>query len=183
MGKLKSSIRWDMRTAVIAFFFAGVIGGTVFTNGMKREIEPQFAYLNSIFLSSLSYSSGAGKQLFLLVLRQRALEMAAVWLIGLTSLAGLGFALLGGYLGFSMAVILSVTTMQKGLLGLPVYLVTLCPQWLLYLPVLMVLFFWATEGEKRIRPAATLLLAAVTVFGVFLEIYVNPLLLSLVFTG
>lgn len=183
MGKLKLSIRWDMRTAVFVFFFAGVIGGTVFTNGMKSEIEPQFAYLNSIFLTSLSYSPGAGNKLFLLVLRQRTLELAAIWLIGLTSLAGLGAALLGGYLGFSMSVILSVTTMQKGLLGLPLYLATLCPQWLVYLPVLGVLFFWAAEKEKRVRPAATILLLVVMVLGVFLEIYINPILLSLFFTS
>lgn len=177
MGTIKLGITRNTAALLIVCLFVGIGAGTLFTNLMQEEIQPQMSYLNSIFLTPLSRQTEAGTELFGLVLRQRLLGAGIAWLVGLTSYSGWGFSLISLYYGFSSAVILSITTMQKGLLGLPVYIITLMPQWLFYLPVYLVFAYWAIEKEKKIRPFALLFLAAVTIAGCLTEVYINPALI------
>ena len=82
--------------------------------------------------------------------------------------------------GFSMGFVLSVITVQKGLMGLPVFLMTVMPQCLCYLPVFGILLFWGVQKGRRFRIPAFLLLLLLTAAGSALEAWVNPAFLKFV---
>ena len=180
MFRMGRRILWNMNMQMVLAicFFAGILAGTAACNWMGSELTEQFQYVSQFFLTGASYSKEYSRELFSLVFRQRALEVLGAWLIGLTVLSGPGFALIAGYYGLSLSVILSITTMQKGIMGLPLFLATLLPQWLVYLPVFVVLAVWALSAVKKPRIAALLILLAAVALGSVLEVTVNPLVIG-----
>ena len=96
-------------------------------------------------------ASGAGAapglELAFSVILRRVLEVSFCWALGLTGFSIVGFAAVSLYLGLSSAMILSSITMEKGLLGPFIYLAAMFPQAFIYIPVFLVLAFWALSRE------------------------------------
>ncbi len=90
-------------------------------------------YYLSLLDRNINLNKGERIQLFYQVLRQRGIEVWIAWLIGLTAYAVPMYCLLTAGIGFSMGFVLSVITVQKGLMGLPVFLMTVMPQGVCYL--------------------------------------------------
>ncbi len=97
-------------------------------------------------------ASGAGAdpgmELAFSVILRRVLEVSFCWALGLTGFSIVGFAAVSLYLGLSSAMILSSITMEKGLLGPFIYLAAMLPQAFIYIPVFLVLAFWALSREN-----------------------------------
>lgn len=64
---------------------------------------------------------------FMTVFRQRALETCGGWLVGITVCSQMLFGFLTFYAGMSLAVVLSVLTIRKGLWESPHFYVRSCP--------------------------------------------------------
>lgn len=116
---------------------------------------------------------------FLGVWKQRAFEAGAGWLAGLTVCSQMLFGFLTFYAGMSLAVVLSVLTMRKGILGIAAFLCTVLPHGLIYLLVWYVLSGWSGQMQKKLHILPGVLLIVMTGAGAFLEAYVSPLLTGL----
>ena len=80
-----------------------------------------------------SFGSGnRGVKEYIIVFRQRALETCGGWLAGVTVCSQMLFGFLTFYAGMSLAVVLSVLTIRKGLLGIAAFLCTVLPHGLVY---------------------------------------------------
>lgn len=167
-------------------FFGGAILGTVFANTAGTEFRAEMGIFGSYVGERLPLSSGFKKELFQVVVKQRALELFVPWLFSLTSLAVPVFIGMSVYYGFSMAVVLSMTTMQMGLTGILGFGASLAPQYLLYIP------FWCLfaarcmrvqgqfhqKREIRFHVASLLLFLVIFTAGAWLEAYINPVILQ-----
>ena len=81
--------------------------------------------------------------------------------------SGAGWHLLAGFTGWG------------GFWGLPVFVATLFPQVVFYIPVFWLLLSWALAKERRIRTAGFLILLLVLGMGTALEVWLNPGFVSL----
>lgn len=113
------------------------------------------------------------------VWKQRAFGAGAGWLAGLTVCSQMLFGFLTFYAGMSLAVVLTVLTMQKGLLGIVAFLLTVLPHGIIYLLVWYVLSGWSGQMQKKLHILPGTLLIAMTGAGAFLEVYLSPLLAGL----
>ncbi|MEY8355316.1 stage II sporulation protein M [Lachnospiraceae bacterium 54-53] len=161
-------------------FFAGLVAGTILANFSYSAFAGEAAYYLGLLDSNLNLGQGERVQLFGQVLSQRMVEVWIAWLIGLTAYAVPLFCFLTAGIGFSMGFVLSVITVQKGLMGLPVFFMTVMPQTLCYLPLWSILLLWALQKGRRFKLPGFLLLLALTVAGSACEAWLNPVFLRFV---
>lgn len=113
---------------------------------------------------------------FLAVWKQRAGQTGAGWLAGLTVCSRLLYGFLTFFAGMSLAVVLSVLTMRKGILGMAAFLCSILPHGLIYLLIWYVLSVWSAQMQKKLHILPGLLLIAMSGAGALLEVLVPPLL-------
>ena len=89
------------------------------------------------------------------------------------------FGFLTFYAGMSLAVVLSIWTMRKGILGIAAFLCSMLPHGIVYLLIWYVLSVWSGQAQKKLHILPGLLLVAMSGAGAFLEIWVSPLLSGL----
>lgn len=165
-------------SVITAFcFFAGTIAGTVWVGLMTPEIQEQLGGLGQAQFRRAGIGVPEMGQ-FLHVLIQREMEAGFLWLIGMTAFSVIGIFLAALYGGISMSVIISLMTRQAGLMGLPLYLLSVVPQVFFYLPVIGVLLFWGLDPWKKTHVAGYLVLAVFVALGAFAETFLNPYCLA-----
>lgn len=161
--------------AAAAFFFAGILAGTIWVGIMPEALKEQLGLWGRDQAAGL-YSSMDPVSMFRVFLR-REVQAGFLWLIGMTAFSVPALFLTAAYGGFSIAALLSLTTVQAGLLGLPLFLATVLPQAFFYLPAAAILFLWGFEPFKKTHLAGFLVLSAVIALGAFAECFLNPILL------
>lgn len=164
----------------ILCFFAGLAAGTILANFSYPSFAQEAVYYLGLLDRNVNLGQEERVQLFGQVLSQRALEVWIAWLVGLTVYAVPLFCLLTAGIGFSMGFVLSVITVQKGLMGLPVFFMTVMPQALCYLPLWGILLLWAMQKGRRFRIPAFLLILVLAAAGSACEAWFNPVFLKLV---
>lgn len=172
--------RMGRRTPYLLCFFAGLGVGTFLANFLYPSFAREAAYYLELLDKNVDLNKGESMKLFGQVFRQRLIQVGLAWLVGLTAYGPLAFCLFAAGLGFSVSFVLSVITVQKGLMGLPVFFMTIMPHALCYLPLWGILFLWAVEKGRRFRLPAFFLLLALTAAGSACETWLNPFFLKLV---
>lgn len=196
--------RVNAMTLAGLFLFAGVLAGTLWTNRLGTELQDQLGALSQALLPAGSLSPGGGfiggtsiggtsvggtsvggtagagitggaAGLFL----KRGLLLTVLWLAGMSLLAIPGLCLSAGYMGFSAAFLISCLTMQEGAGGLLLFLLSMLPQWLFFLPVALLLASWAGAEKCRLHGAGFLVLMCLTAAGCAAEQWLNPWCLRL----
>ncbi|MDW2798185.1 stage II sporulation protein M [Clostridium boliviensis] len=175
---VSTGIRADDRYLVC--FFIGLMAGTVIANFWYSSFENEAVYYLGLLDRSRSVSGQESIGLFAAVLRQRLIEIFIAWLIGMTAYAVILYCLLTAGLGFSMGFVMSVITVQKGLMGLPFFFMTVMPQWLCYLPLWVLILYWGVQKGKRFRSAALIFILLFSVAGSALETWINPIFVKYV---
>jgi len=130
-------------------FFAGLIAGTVMANFCYPSLLEKAVYYMSLLDRNVNLDKGERIQLFYQVLKQRGIEVWIAWLIGLTAYAVPMYCLLTAGIGFSMGFVLSIITVQKGLMGLPVFLMSVMPQGVCYLLLWSILLLWGLQNGSN----------------------------------
>ena len=110
---------------------------------------------------------------------QRSGMALMLWLAGMTPVACLAAWGACLVLGLEQAWLLAGFTGWGGFWGLPVFVATLFPQVVFYIPVFWLLLSWALAKERRIRTAGFLILLLVLGMGTALEVWLNPGFVSL----
>lgn len=173
---MKNKFTIPYKDRLMICFVAGILGGTIVANLLSGELKQQIGYFDTLFLSEQSLTMAEKKQMWFYVLRQRSLEMLGAWLLSLTVFSAVGFYGLAAVTGGGIGVVLSVITMQKGLMGLVFYLGTIFPHGMCYIPIGLILASWAGEERHQIRVPATLLLALLLVVGTVAEAWLSPMI-------
>lgn len=171
---MKNRVTITYQDRLLICFLAGILGGTILANLLGGELKQQIGYFDTLFLAEQALDREGKRQMWLYVLQQRGLEFLGGWLLSVTVFSIPGFYVLSLFAGGSIAVVLSVITVQKGMLGLVFYLATVMPHALCYIPVALILAAWAGEEHHQLRPFGLLLLLILLVVGTALEAWLSP---------
>lgn len=172
MGKYRSPFRFHPSMLVAFCFFTGIFLGTVWVNKMGAELKEQLGIFGQAFLAG-SVPPPSLEQLAELLLK-RGLETGILWLLGISLFAVPGFCLAAAYAGFSMAFLISSMTVQAGIRGILLFLLSVFPQAIFYLPVISVLYLWGMAPGSKIHGGGFAVLLILTVAGAASELWLNP---------
>lgn len=189
----KSRSLWTrvIQGSLLGAFAAGIL----LANMMGREAVSNAGILNDYFVEKFQYTEVSGENLFFYVIGERVPLVLLLLMLTLTTLGMVGGILMLSWQGFSVGFMLSTAIAKYGVKGILLVLGGLFPQYLFYLPV-YILYCYLTNylrlrlskdrignGSDRgyilgawMVSAAGLLLLFVA--GIFLESYMNPLILK-----
>lgn len=186
--KWSGRIRITVWQVFLCCFWAGILAGTFAGNwgtlkGKREEGTIVFESGESpgegtFYPAAAPWRKQPGnRDKFRFLCQRRLKEGGFGWLLGLTACAAFCFCLLAGYAGFLIGWMVTVYTMEWGIMGLPSFFLSCFPQMLLYLPAWGILLWQGLEGKAKIRPVPALLAALLLCGGAGLEAFVNPLFL------
>lgn len=183
---------WNFRLCLICFF-VGLAAGTVAGNWMYGRnwlpFSPEGPNSRTTGLEEGWISWGVGQsawrqmpgngEKFFYLLRRRLGEGMLGWILGLTVCAVPAFCVLALYGGFSMGWVITMCTLENGMFGLPVFLLSCFPQFLFYIPVWSLFAWWGLSGNRRLRVLPTFLAAGFLGLGAAAEAFWNPFFLKI----
>ncbi len=179
-------------------FFLLFLGGVICANVSGVVSGRELGAMNEYFMNRYMYADIQGSELFPFLFYERA---PGFLLLVLLSVGIYGTLVADGYisyLAFSTGFLSVVAIMNYGIKGVLLLLGFFFPQWLFYVPALILWYYevryykgagrTAAYGEqknkKHIKLAVSLMLAGILLFsGLFLESYVNPFFLQNIISG
>lgn len=168
---MRNQLRFDrsfVDKLAVFFLFSGILTGTVWVN--LKEPNPVFSFPLLVSVSAVQ----TGGEVFLSFLFKRLFLLGFLWMLGLSKLALPGIFLFFFWSGVSMSFVLAELTLQCGLSGLFLFLVTMLPQQFFYVPVFLVLSSWALKGNETFHLPGMTVLFFLTLMGAAAEAYGNP---------
>ena len=192
MRKIRTG-SWTTDLPVLPIFFAGVAAGILVMNLGRSILLDNTGLFDEYTLSGMKYMTVDGNALFSYVFRQRIIKLLALAVISTTYLGLAACVCTVAWYGMSAGAFLTALTLRYGIKGIFLALISLFPQYLFYIPVLLALLTWSVSlyrgiygrtiniGEdktvlpKKLATLSVILLAATV--GCLLEAYVNPYLL------
>lgn len=174
--------------------FIAFVGGILFANLMGREAVSNAGILNDYFVEKFQYTKINGQNMFFYIVGERVPLLLLLLALTLTALGLAGGFLMLGWQGFSVGFMLSAAIAKYGVKGTLLVLGGLFPQYLFYFPVYLLYCYLAVYLRRRMNEDragggadrgyiyGAWMIAAVGLFlvfmmGVFLESYINPLIL------
>lgn len=181
--------RWG---AALLFLWIGIAAGTAagnwetiekrwnFTKNQEIQESSEHIFADmGIWIEGSSWRRQPGtKEKFFYLCRKRLSEGSLGWLVGMTVCAKFCFCLGLSYAGFLIGLIVSVYTVELGILGLPWFFLSCFPQMICYLPAWGILIWRAMEGEGKVHLPSSLFAALLFCAGAGLEAFANPFFLS-----
>lgn len=184
-----------MRRFVIPCFCAGLVAGIFIMNIGKSIFLENTGFFDAYTLCQIKVMTVDRNALFYYVFRKRILKLLAMAVLSTTYL-GLAFCIGAAlWYGMSAGLFLSALLLRYGLKGIFLAVVCLLPQYLLYVPALLIFVRWADEvyygiysrsgnaiGAKNkgflLKKSGQLTtIIGLYVIGCLLEGYLNPVLL------
>ncbi|MDE6312900.1 MAG: stage II sporulation protein M [Lachnospiraceae bacterium] len=178
------------RQQILILFLVGFALGILLTNLWLGNAMVSGGIMSRWFLTQFFYTDIEFSHLFWYVLEKRMKTFCLLVILGFTSAGTVvvfGFLL---WLGISIGAFFSICIMQTGIMGILLALASFFPQFLMYIPVFLLLL-WMIENRKgalsgmreekqrNIRFAAALVLAMMALLlGICMESYLNPFLLK-----
>lgn len=186
---------WSAERNTIAFIFlAGLLAGFLIINMGKGILLTNTGLFDEATLYRMKYMTVDSSALFCYVLRKR---LCCILLLAVAVTTYLGRVVCRGavfWYGLSTGAFLTALMLRYGMKGLLLALAGMFPQYLLYVPALLLFLRWAEHlyrciyargagydaGEKgfaRRKAGQLFLLVGIICLGCLLEGYVNPHLL------
>ncbi len=190
--------RYGMRDGKLSFatiFTIGVLAGMFIMNFGKSILLENTGLLDEYTLYHMKYMTVDNSALFYYILRQR---IGGLLILAVMSTTYLGLMVCGGvtlWYGICTGAFLATAVIRYGLKGILLVIVGVFPQYLVYIPAMVVMLFWcqrvyrmiyldrtyALEHEKKLLlPRFLLQLLGILLFfavGCVLEGFLNPYLL------
>jgi len=182
------------RIPYLPLFIVGLMLGTIVMNAGKALLLEGTGLLDEYTLYQMKYMTVDSNALFVYVLGQR-MKVAAILVIMATTY--LGLIVSGGvvfWYGMSTGMFLSAVVIRYGLKGILFALIGIFPQFLFYVPAVVILIVWCedtcrsiyfrggiTDGIRRLLPKKLLqllIIVSIMAAGCILESYVNPYFVS-----
>ncbi len=160
---------------LLPLFVGSVVLAMIFTFMQKSELLLHSEVLSEEALGFLCQRIGDSKALFLYVLKERFWVLLVLFLLSGTYLASICIYGTVIWYGTGFGVLLAIALMRYGVLGIVILFVAGVPQYLLYVPALMIALQLCKEKREMSRKVFLQfgLLETVVIIGCFLESYVN----------
>lgn len=178
---------------LLPLFLAGVVLGVMIMNLGKGMLLENTGLLDEYTLYHMKYMTVSGNVLFWYILGQRLKEAVFLTVMAVTGLGLAAVCGMCGWYGMAVGMFLSASVLRYGIKGILLALTGLFPQYLLYIPAVVLLLVSCEKMCRRLHfrgsgnmtggpgrrnlsglwlrfPAAILLM----VLGCILEAYVNP---------
>lgn len=186
------------KTIAKALLLAAFAGGILMSNFMGIEKTADIGILNNYFMEKFKYAGINGQNLFFYIFGERTPFLVLMLLLSFSSLGiAAGMAVLA-WQGFSIGFMLSTGVAKYGAKGILLILGGLFPQYLIYLPVYAACLGFSVFFRKRISCCGkntgtvereyirlygigiglAVLMLLVFIGGIFLESYINPVILK-----
>lgn len=176
---------------ILFLFVIGFILGIVTGNFFIGNADNETGVMSSYFLNKFQYLEIDGSQLFFYVFEERVQKFLILALLGITNIGCIMISLTTMWMGVCLGSFLSICVMRMGIVGLGIGVVSLFPQYMIYVPVYIIAFLCIRKMEqskKNMKSGGKKTLFAylgimvlcllLMVFGIILESYVNPMLLK-----
>lgn len=158
---------------LLACLMLGTVLGTAAVNLAGSGFLGQGGMAGILLTGSVLAGGRRSWELIRAAAVQRLGETALLWGMGRLPAGRLWCCCAALYAGCSAAAVLSMFTWEKGVMGLPLYLGSVMPQALFYIPLWL---FLAGSAESRMKIPVRYILAgaALLAAGIFCEGAVNP---------
>ncbi len=177
----------------LTFFCVGLIAGILVINMGKSILLGDGGMFDESTLYHLKYMTVDSNALFCYILRKRiirflGLAVLSTTYLGLAACMGAAF-----WYGLSAGAFLATLMLRYGIKGILLAVISMFPQYLVYVPVVLALLLWCQELFRGIyvrgeysaadrgflvkKSGRLLVLMAVLVVGCMLEAYMNPFIL------
>ena len=177
----------------LTFFCVGLLLGILAVNMGKGILLGDGGMFDESTLYHLKYMTVDSNALFCYILRKRMVRIVGLAVLSTTYLGLVACMGASFWYGMSAGAFLTALTVRDGIKGILLAVISMFPQYLIYLPVVLTLLVWCEELFRGIyvrgeysaadkgflaRKAAKLLgIIVVMVIGCLLEGYLNPYLL------
>lgn len=177
----------------VVFFCIGFLVGIVVGNFLIPQTGGEAGIMSAYFLNKFEYMKIESASLFTFILEKRMKIYIILVIGGVTSF---GCLMAYGYttwLGVSTGAFMSICILRMGMMGILVSLVSLLPQYLIYVPIYIFLI-WRIQENQQLFGNCTgkkekqrvwvkyfiimLVVGVVLLAGIFLESNVNPFLMK-----
>ena len=180
-----------LKGLLLGAFVVGIFAA----NLMGQESISNAGILNDYFIGKFQYSQINGENLFFYIIGERIPMLILLLLLVFSSLGVICGVLVLGWQGFSIGFMLSTGIAKYGIKGMLLVLGGLFPQYLIYLPVYIFYCYLAiflrqrlygegkmvSSDQKYVYSAgllAMIVLLLIYITGIFLESYINPIILK-----
>ncbi|HBA47030.1 MAG TPA: hypothetical protein DCZ91_04380 [Lachnospiraceae bacterium] len=177
----------------LTFFCAGLIAGILVIQMGKSILLGDGGMFDESTLYHLKYMTVDSNALFFYVFRKRLFRLLGLAVLSTTYLGLIACMGAAFWYGLSAGAFLAALTIRYGIKGILLALISMFPQYLVYVPVLLALLIWCEELFRGIyvrgeysaadrgfvlkKAGRLLVLIAVLIVGCMMEAYMNPYLL------
>lgn len=181
-----------MKKSTLLFVFV-FLSGVICANILGVVSGKELGAMNEYFINQYMYADISGQELFLFLFYERVPKF---FLLLFLSIGIYGTWIVNGYisyLSFSVGFLSVIVIMNYGVKGILLILGFFFPQWLFYVPLLLLWYYelryykgigkevqyGEQKNRRHIKLVVSMILAGILLFlGVFLESYVNPFFLQ-----
>lgn len=175
----------SLRQRWLFLYFAGMAVGILFANLSAADADQVFRLCEYLIREYRRYEVQNDK-LFWYCFRERAGMFFFIAVSGLTIFGPLYHGICLIWFGFSFGALVSYATIKFGLKGILLCICGVVPQNLVYIPVVAAMLYsgWRIGKEELTKKILIiyllvfLLLFVLLILGIFIESYVNPVLLK-----
>lgn len=175
-------------------FAAGILAANTFAGKRIKELG---LFGDYFFMQIQNTKLDAGR-MFRYIFEKRMLFCLVLVFLGFTSVGAAACCLLSGWLGMSAGLLFSGAVIQRGMSGLGICIAGLLPQYLFYVPAVIMLMIKTSrlsarlyrkehgemfdKGREVTAYLLVLMIAAVLFFaGILMESFINPVLLQKIY--
>lgn len=175
--------------------FGGFGVGILAANTFAKKIIMDIGLFGDYFFMQIQNTKIDTGAMFGYVFEKRMLFCLVLVILGVTSIGAVACYLLAGWLGVSTGMLFSAAVIQRGMSGLGICILGLLPQYLFYVPAVVMLMLktcqlsgrlyrneagYYQDKRREITAYFLVLIVVVVLFfsGVLLESFVNPIFLQ-----
>lgn len=178
---------YNLKNLMVLLVFLGLVIGILVANIFFQSYLEQMESLVLVYIKQYEYMQINSEELFIYLLKVRLLTVVILGILGNTRWGIIGMTFYCAWLGFSAGMFIAMVTIQSGSSGMILTLVSLLPQYLLYIPAIFLLFFGIlrrgrvlaedNDNSQEKTRYIGIVVAVITLFllGIWLETYVNPI--------
>lgn len=174
--------RSEQKKKLLIIFVTGFVLG-VFYIVLLRRSENSNMLMSNYFFSKYQYMDYSETELFWYVLKNRFSGLLFLWFMGITVFGSMAVLFYCLWIGFALGLILSMAVVRLGMAGMLLCIISMIPQYLVYIPAYSYGMVRVCErGQSKRNMGSNLItwlvMGSMILLGVILESYINPLLLK-----
>lgn len=174
------------------FFLMGILLGTLLLNLFFRDYASKIGVYNEYFVNGVNmYATEVNKtEFFIFCIKRYMGEFVIILLFNLTPIGMLFNRIYCIYRGVVIAMLISSATLTYGIGGIVIYILSIFPHYIMYVPFVIVSIYISTKVAEKIKEhkirkiklRVVIVIIALAIFTSLLEAYINYPILKIAFS-